>query len=401
MAVFSYTAADNSGNEQTGTLLADTPFDGRQRLRDRGLQVLAFGQARVPKSGPVPTMGLRRREEQVAEIARQLSMLLRSSVPLAESIDVLTRGRRNGLGTVLTSVRDRVTGGASLGDAMAEHPQWFDTLFVSAVRVGELTGNLDESLSHLAEHLRGQQTLRNRLTNALTYPLILLVVGIGVVLFLMSFVVPQLLEVLTASGRPLPASTVLLKGASDLLVHHWLVLGFSGIALGITTWLVGRSESGQRLWHRAQLRTPLLGSLVQKHIVAQFAQRMAVMLQTGIPFVEALRATRALTRNRVLADELEGMTGTIESGGDIAPTMEGSRVFPPVVAHLIGVGQESGELTTMLEELRSRYETEVDLAIGRFTAALEPLLIVLLAGGVGFVVFASLMPILEATRAIQ
>jgi type II secretory pathway component PulF len=267
--------------------------------------------------------------------------------------------------------------------------------------VGELSGNLEESLSELAEHLRARQSLRSRLTGALTYPMILVCLGTAVVIFLMSYVIPQLLTVLAASGRPMPASTMVLKTASDFLVYHWasLIVG-AVIACGLMA-AVYASDAGRLLVHRAQLHVPLVGPLVRKQIIAGFAQQMALLLRTGTPFVDAVRCAAALTGNRVLAGELDQVGRCVESGSDIAPTLANSRIFPPVVIHLIGVGQDSGELTTLLGELRTRYETEVRIAVDRFTTALEPLLIVALASVVGFVVFACLMPILEATRGIS
>lgn len=401
MPVYTYTALDLADQETAGTLIAETPVDGRQRLREQGLRIMRFSPARLRRLSIRLGVGSRqRRQEQVAEIARYLSLLLRASVPLAESLDVVTRRRKGRLATVVKDIRDRVTGGDSFGDALAAHTDWFDPLFVSAVRVGELTGNLEESLTDLAEYLRARQTLRSQLTGALTYPLILLCVSVGVILFLMSYVVPQLITVLAASGRPLPVSTMLLKSLSDLLIGHWVILLIVVGLLATTGSLIYRSQTGRRAWQRFQLRAPLLGALVRKSIVAQFAQQMSLLLKTGVPFVEALRSVMALTRSLVLADELEVMARSVESGSDIAPTMQDSCIFPPVVTHLVAVGQDSGELTAMLAELKTRYEAEVRLAITKFTTALEPLLIVLLAGLVGFVVLACLMPILEATRAI-
>ena len=401
MPVYSYSASDCAERVTSGTLVADTPLEARQRLRDQGLRILDFASLRSTGSLRALWPGSkRRRHEEVAEVARYLSLLLRAGVPLAECFDVLTQRRSGRLATVLKDVRDQLTGGASLSDALALHSLWFDKLFVSAVRVGELSGNLDEALSELAEYLRGQETLRSRMTSALTYPLILLCLGVGVVVFLMSHVIPQLLTVLTAAGRPLPTSTMLLKSLSDLLVNHWVVILFGAGLIAVGLAAARRSPAAQRLWHRTQLRMPLIGPLVQKSLVAQFAQRMALLLRTGIPFVEAVRCVEALTANRILADELALIARAVESGSDIAPAMGGSLIFPPVVVHIVAVGQDSGELTQMLAELRTRYETEVRLAIEKFTAALEPLLIVVLASVVGFVVFACLMPILETTKGI-
>jgi type II secretory pathway component PulF len=159
-----------------------------------------------------------------------------------------------------------------------------------------------------------------------------------------------------------------------------------------------RTVRGQRCWHRLLLRLPLAGTLTAKAVVAQFAQMTVMLLRAGVPFVEAMTVVRQSIRNRVLADELEAIRTAVEAGSDIAPALCNSRIFPPLVVHLMAVGQETGELTAMLEQLRAGYEQEVRLAVGKFTAALEPLLIVILAAVIGFVIFATLMPILEATR---
>lgn len=178
------------------------------------------------------------------------------------------------------------------------------------------------------------------------------------------------------------------------------MIGLAVFGFVIVGSIVLRSDMGRRTWHRLQLRLPLLGPLIQKNTVAQFAQRMSLLLNTGVPFVDAVTTVKTLTRNLVLADELSTMAQSVESGRQIAATIQDSRIFPPVVAHLVAVGQDTGELPTMLAQLKDSYEAEVRLAITRFTSALEPLLIVVLATMVGFVVFACLMPILEATRGI-
>lgn len=401
MPVFSYTAQDSAQQHISGTLIADTPLEGRRSLREQGLRILEFTHARISTSRiPLALHSRRRRQEQVAELCRYLSLLLKCGVPLAESLDVLTQTPQGKLTAVLKQLRDRVCGGSTLADALAQHDQWFDSLFVSAVRIGEVSGNLEEALQELAESLKAQQTLRHQLLSALTYPIILVIVGVGVVLFLMSFVVPQLLTVLSAAGRPLPASTMFLKRVSDLLVDYWpIVLVGTVIAIG-SACAAYRNQRGRKLWQGFELTVPILGSLIQKSVVAQFAQRMVLLLKTGIPFVEALRTVTALTKNEILKEELSAVADAVESGSEIAPALRGSRIFPPVVVHLVAVGQDSGELTGLLAELKARYESETRLALQRFTTALEPLLIVLLAAVIGFVIFACMMPILEATRGI-
>lgn len=398
--IYVYTALDNAEHRINGTLIADTPSAARRHLRQQGLSVTAFyetGSRRRPGWAACP-WGRKRRQVMTAEWVRHLAMLLRTGVPLAEAMDVLIAQSRKKGETVLRDLREQVSAGLSLAEAMEHHPAWFDALCISSVRVGQASGNLDEALAELAEFLNERQTLQSKLTAALAYPALLSTLGIGVVLFLMTFVMPQLLGVLTASGKQLPASTVFLKTLSDGLVRHGWLLGIAAAVIAAVLAAAVRTERGRLTWHRLKLRSPLVGPLVAKATVAQFAQVSVMLLKAGVPFVEAMATTRQCISNRVLAGEIDRIRSAVEAGGDIAPALSTSRVFPPLVVHLVAVGQASGELTEMLEQVRKGYETEVRLAIGKFTAALEPLLIVILAALIGFIVFATMMPILEATR---
>lgn len=401
MGVFTYTALNAAEQLIEGTLAADSPVDARQQLRERGLRIATFAAAKAKAGRRFHLPGSsRRRSERVAEVARHLSMLLRAGVPLADALGVLIQQCHARLAPVLVDVKDRVSGGSSLAEALAEHQRWFDSLFVSAVRTGELSGKLDECLTELANHLETQQSMRGKLIAALTYPMIVGMVAVIVVVFLMTFVVPQLLTVILASGRPPPTSTVIVKTFSDTLVAHWGVMLVGVVFCVSASSLAWRRRSTRLALERFFLRAPLVGPLARKAMVGRFAQQSALLLNTGVPFVDAMRHVSAQSRSIILADELAALADAVESGSDIAPAVAQSVVFPPMVVHLLAVGQDTGELTGMLKELRCRYETEVGLAIDRFTAALEPILIVLLAAGVGFVVFACLMPILEATRTI-
>ena len=400
MPVFTYQARDLTRRIVAGSVTAESAAAGRQRLRAQGLALVRFESAVEARSNrPRIVLGGRQRE-QTAELFRSLALLLRAGLPLTEALEVLTRRRKGALVAVIKDVADRILGGASAAEALAAHPAWFDALMISAVRVGELTGHLDETVQELAEHLQQDEKLRGQVTGALAYPMVVVAVGTGVVLFLMTYVLPQLLQVLEASGRPLPTSTWIVQSISVLLREHWFALSIAVVAgaVGLTAAL--RHEKGQRLWHAWQLRLPLVGPLLRKTLVARLAQPLTLLLRTGVPFVEALREVAAITKHRVLRGELEAAAHAVEAGRGIALALTDSRVLPPVVVQVLAVGQESGELPTLLAELRTRYDTEVRLAVQRFTAVLEPLLIVLLAVAVGVVVFACLMPILEATKGI-
>ena len=402
MPVFAYKVYNAGGSVVDGVLTADTPAVGRQVLREQGFRLVEFEPVRFRAKRTLPQLGRRaKRQEHVAELARHLSMLLRAGVSLVEALDVLIKQKTGKLMPVLRDLRDKVAAGMSFSDALEQHPGWFDGVFRSAVKVGQMSGSLDKSLTELAMFIREQQTAKSRLFSALAYPAILAILGTGVVLFLMTYVIPQLLTVLEASGGSLPRSTLFLKQTSDFLTTHWKALSGLVAATMLAAVSLPRWPAGLRCFHLVQLRAPVIGSLIQKSVVAQFSQAMSLLLRSGVPFVESIRLVRTSARNLVLRDELQRMEEAIERGSDIAPTLEGSRVFPPLVIHIVDVGQNSGELTDMLTQLKVGYETEVRLAVAKATAVLEPALIVIMSAVVGFVVFATMMPILEATRAIQ
>jgi type II secretory pathway component PulF len=267
---------------------------------------------------------------------------------------------------------------------------------VSIVEVGENAGTLDVALARLVEFRRRSAGLKNRVVSALMYPCIVLAAGLGVSVFLMTYVVPGLLDVLADTGKELPTATVVVKALSDFLVHWWwaLLLGLIGLVGG--TGAVLRTEAGRRRWHRAQLKIPLVGELIRKQAVARVAMVMATLLKSGLVFVRAVQIAQRTMRNVVLRDALVACEQAVYAGRDIAAALEGTQAFPPLVIQLFAVGQASGRLEAMLESLAADYDTQVDIASARLTTLLEPLMMVLLAILVGFIAFATILPILEA-----
>lgn len=399
MAVFAYKAFNARGECIDGSVIADTPASARHQLRGEGLRLLDVRA--VPFAKRSRRRAGRRQREQAADFARQLALLLRAGITLVEAMDVLSRQQRGRMRPVLQDVRDRVAAGVAMSEAMEGHAEWFDEVFRTAVRVGQLSGRMDQALITVAEYLRERETIRARVVNALAYPCVLLILGTGVILFLMSYVVPQLLSVLQESGGELPLPTQILKGFSDFLVGDWLLLATVGAALAGAAWAVNRWPAARLRVHSLQLRLPLYGALVKKALVAQFAQTMGMLLQNGVPFLGALRLAQQSCRHLVLKNELAAMHEAVARGSDIAPTLAQSRIFPPLVVHIVNVGQKAGELTEMLVQLKEGYETEVRLAVARFATVLEPAMIVLMSLLVGLVVLATMLPILETTRAIH
>ncbi|MFQ5807746.1 MAG: type II secretion system F family protein, partial [Phycisphaerae bacterium] len=332
MAVFAYRASAARQEALTGTITADTPALARQALRSRGL-VIERIQPVVPAAGSLwqrlgvgARFGSRRTSEQVAELWRNLAVLLEAGVPLAEALNVSIRQQAGRIQTVLHQLHETVCNGQAFAEALRQHPRWFDALTLSIVEVGQRSGALPGALGELAEYQGRQRALANRLTTALIYPVFLCLVGTAVVIFLMSHVVPQLVEVLTSAGRELPAPTRLLKTVSDGLVGHGPLLAGALAGLLLGGGVLFRTGGGGRLFERIALGTPVLGDLVRKAWVARISLMLTTLLRADVRFTEALRTVRQGLPHRLFADELEKVQTAVEAGADIAEPLKDSRL---------------------------------------------------------------------------
>lgn len=401
MPVFTYRAIDEGAAPVTGTIIADTPRAARDDLRARGLavtdvQALESGPG---ASGRVTGRARRGRHEATAFI-RELATLLRAGIPLLQALDTLLKQHRGRFKVVIQTQRDRIASGLSLADAFGEQPAWFDELAVSIVRVGESTGMLESALSQLAQFQEKAHRLRSRVATALVYPAAVSLIGVAVTLFLMTYVVPQLLTTLTESGRPLPGPTWVVKSASDLLLGWWWAI-LGGVLLTAALFkAVARTDRGRAALDRLVLILPLVGDLVRKENTSRMAVVMATLLRSGLVFDEAVRITRATLRNTVFRRAMDDYERAVIAGRDVAGPLESSGVFAPMVVQMLAVGQASGELEGMLEELAAGYDEEVQTAAQRLTALLEPALIIVLAVVVGFIAFATVLPILEVSNVL-
>lgn len=402
MPVFAYSATNAESGVLRGTIAADSPALARQRLRDQGLAVQRLTPCEAPaRRFLAASRSARKRTDCTTELWRHLAVLLRAGVPLADALQVCAREQRGAVRSVIEQLLDRLRAGGALSDALRDQPRWFEPLAVGVVAVGERSGALADVLAELAAFQQRRRALGRRLATALSYPLLLCCVGAVVVGFLVGHVIPQLLDVLAASSQALPAPTRVLMTLGGLATSGgpWLAAGLAAALAGSTYAL--RFERCAHALERTVLRVPLVGGLLRKLWIARLSLMLSLLLRSGVGFVDALRLVRRGLPSRVFGRELEHLSHAVESGRGLAQALRGNWVMPAMVVHLLAVGQETGELPAMLAELRSAYEQEVDAALTRLTALLEPLLIVLLALIVAFVVFATLLPILEITRGMQ
>lgn len=398
MPVFQYRAIDGQRIARTGEVAGESPRDARELLRGRGLIVLEVRPLVVDAAmkRPVRLSAKRVSPQLYASVMRDLSTLLGVGIPLTESLDVLIQQYTGAIGTSLLRLRDRVVAGSSMLAAMKDQPEVFDTLSLNMVEVGERAGNLDQVLSQLADFKERSLHMKDRVLTAMMYPMVVLIAATCVTIFLMSVVVPTLLDNLIEADRPIPWPTRVLRLGSDTLTTHgwWLaILGFVGVA-GVVAW--GRTSSGRYFRDRTILRLPVLGEMVRRQSISRMAMVIAVMMRSGVEFLRAIDVAGRSAGNRVLERALLDSAKGIETGQEMGPSLKQSGVFPPVVVQVFSVGQQTGRLEEMLERLAVDYDRQVTSASERFAAVLEPVLILVLSVVVGFIMFATMLPILEA-----
>jgi len=406
MAVYTYKATSSAEESLTGTIAADTPRQARDLLRERGLLVRDIADFRPSAAGQRSLMrpGLRRRSVNrrlTTALVRDLATLLGAGVPLLEALETTARQTKGGLQSAIILLRDRVAAGASLAGAMRDQPRVFDELSISIAEVGEDAGTLDTSLERLAEFRERTDEVTNRLATALIYPLIVTVVGAFCSVFLMTFVVPKILQPLVEQNLPLPLPTRIVKTLSDGLLEFWWVPAIAIVVIAVGFSAVWKSHAGRRKWDRLVLKLPLVGDLVAKQNLVRVAEVLSTLLKSGIVFVRALQITQRTVSNRIMRDGLHQCEIAISAGGDIGAAMEQVDIFPPMAVQVFALGQQSGRMEEMLDRLAKAYESQVSSASARLAVVLEPAIILVLAVMVLFIVLATVLPILEVGDAIH
>jgi len=396
--VFLYRAMDRQRNSRSGEVAGESPKEARESLRNQGLIVLEVRPlvSQLKRGGSQPWFVRRISPQMYAGAMRDLSTLLGVGIPLTESLDVLIQQYTGPLRTSLLRLRERVVAGASLLAAMREQPEVFDTLSLNMVEVGERAGNLDLVLGQLADFKERSLHLRDRVLTAMMYPMVVLLAATCVTIFLMTVVVPTLLDNLIEANRPIPWPTRVLRFGSDLLTQHGWWLALVGIVVATLSFAWGRSKSGRWWRDRTILKIPVLGEMVRRQSISRMAMVIAVMMRSGVEFLKAIDVAGRSAGNRVLELALFDSARGIETGQEMGPSLQQSGVFPPVVVQVFTVGQQTGRLEEMLERLAVDYDRQVTSASERFAAVLEPVLILVLSVVVGFIMFATMLPILEA-----
>jgi general secretion pathway protein F len=337
----------------------------------------------------------------VAECTRQLATLVKASVPLVEALQATVEQVENPkLKRVLAQVRTDVNEGAAFWRALQSHPTVFETTYFNMVRAGESSGNLDLVLLRLADFTESQVKLRNKLIGALTYPVIMMCIALAIVSGMMIFVVPQITAMFADLGAELPIITRILILVSTVVARGWplIVLGAVGAWFAFQKWR--KSDEGGQKWDRWLLKLPVIGDLIRKIAISRFARTLGTLLSSGVPLLAAMEIVENVVNNRILAHAVMEARNAIREGDSIAGPLKRSQQFPPMVVHMIAIGERSGELEGMLKNVSDSYENQVDSRVQALTSLLEPLMIVGMGVVVAFLVAAILLPMMKLTQAV-
>ncbi len=410
MPVYTYKGVAGSGRSTRGFVDAESVRAARAKLRSDGItpvEVVEGGrgatlQASAGSSRSLKLPTLRRISGIDLSIAtRQLATLIGAGIPLVESLSALSEQVESArLKAVIGSVRDKVNEGAALADAM-EQSGAFSALYVSMVRAGEAGGALEQVLARLADYLEGQQRLRNQVTAIVAYPIAMLGFTMVVVTALVTVVLPQITELLASLNQPLPIYTRVIMSVSTVARDWWWAFALGGVALTFGLRAGVGTRRGREIYDRWKLRLPLLGRVARLLAVSRFTRTLGTLLSGGIPITRSLDIAKHVTNNVVIGKAIDQARVSVTEGATLAAPLRASGHFPPLVTHMVEVGEQSGELEAMLVKVAEIYDDQVETSVQRFTALLEPLLILIMVGIVLVIILATLVPLLQITSSIQ
>ena len=421
MPIFEYKALTSSGKTKKGIVDADTARDARSKLRSDHMHVTEMWEVADKKSKKDKSVSKKTRSlpakkgkpggllskeielfqpkistRDLATFTRQFSTLLRSGIQLADALNALVEQCVDPhLERVLRNVKEEITSGNNLAEAMAKHPRFFSDLYVNMVRAGEASGHLDVVLTRIADYLQKQASLKGKVLAAITYPAIMVIVGMAVVIFLMSYVVPRITQILKDRGQPLPFITEILMTASDFTKAYWIYVLLAMVIGGFFLKSLIGTDAGRLKFDSLLLRLPIFGTLFSKQAISRFALTFSTLLKSGLPALDSLKIVALVVNNAKLTQVINNIHARIIEGADIATPIRKSKVFPPMVGYMVSVGEQSGQLEEILDRIAESYEEELDLTIQRLTSMIEPIIIILLAVVVGFIIAAVLLPLLD------
>jgi type IV pilus assembly protein PilC len=402
VATYVFKAMDLTGAKASGEVDAENKQLVADQLKQRGLIVLDIADKHTSKQIKLSFFE-RVKPADLTVMTRQLSTMVSSGMTILRALYVLEAQTENELLVeTITKVRKDVEAGLPLSDAFERHPKVFSQIFIAMTRAGETGGVLDQALIRVADQLEKDDALRRQVKAAMAYPMVVMGFAFCVLIALVAFIVPVFVGVFAQFGGDLPAITKITVAMSDVVTGYWwaLIAGTTAVVVGFRKWKA--SHTGQGMWDAFKLRLPMkVGDIVQKVALARWSRTLSALVSAGVPLLQALEITGKTAGNRVIEHAMSQVIESVKQGGTISDPLKASPVFPGMVSHMVGVGEETGALDTMLSKIADFYEDQVAAAVKQLTSILEPIMIVLVGGIVAFIVVAMYMPMFKVYDQIK
>lgn len=401
---FKYSAVDRAGKLQNGLIEADGEPNARTEIKDRGLYLVSLKEVAGPqgKRGRTIFFSFGIKQKLPIQLARQLASLLKGGVPLFQALTIIANqleGEREK--EIVGHLRDEVKGGSSLSDALKAFPQIFDNLFVYSVAAGEKTGALDSILRYQADLLESRANVRGKMKAAMAYPLIMSVVGFSILIFLLTYVVPMVTRIFERMNQKLPLPTQILLTVADFVNSYFIIFAIVlGLAAFVLVQWIKKNPRGRQSWDRLVLRFPVFGNLYKMMLISRFAKIMGTLLKSGVHMLQSLVVVSSTMKNTIVSNAVVEMSKMVERGADLSIALKETDIFPSYVADMVSVGESSGNLEEMLTSVSDYYETNANQKIAVLTSMMEPLIIVMLAVVVAFVLVSIMLPLFEMNKVL-
>ena len=404
MPIFSYKGMDRAGKEIKNTINVESVVAAKQRIKAMGIMLIDIKEQKAQntgagggtlsklRGGSVPV-------DDLAMMTRQLATLIKAKIQIVEALAALVDQVENpNLRLVLADLRQKVNEGASLAKALQDHPKVFNNIFANMVEAGEASGTLELVLLRLADFTEAQVKLKNKIRGAMTYPVIMGIFGFGMMNVIFIFVIPKMAKIFTSTKRELPLITKICITISEIMTNYWwlVILIIVGSFFGFNKFI--NSPSGRAWWDRIVLRLPVIGMLVKMINVSRFCSTLGTLMNSGVPILTALTIVKNLISNMHMRDAIEKARISVSEGASLTQPLMQSGYFPPLVTHMIRLGEKSGELEPMLKIISENYEDQVESKISGLTSILEPVMMIFLGGAVGFIVFAVVIPMMDLNK---
>jgi type II secretory pathway component PulF len=399
MPRFQYIAIAPDGKKDKGTVTAESPYAARKQLRIRGIHPTEIKELSSSAEGGASIFSFlsKTRKTQIIEFTKQMATLLNSGIKLTEALSVLTMQTPDQhFKIALVDIRDRVVSGESLADAMKDYTDYFDVIYVSMVHVGEVTGSLANSFAAIGSFMEKRHRVESKIVTAMIYPIVLIFFCLTAVIVLTSAVIPRITKQLEDAGQQLPLLTRILSGVGYVFTSLWIfVLIAAVVVVVISLRRFLKTERGSYLRDKLLLSLPVFGPIIRQRVVARFASTLSTLLSSGLSIAESLRVVAEVTGNSIMKKAVQKARERILAGADIATPLRDSGVIDPAIAHMVTVGEKSGELETMLKNISENLESSTDVVIERLAILVEPIIIIIMAVVIGLIAVAVLLPILK------